>query len=156
MSSRSAAKASKDDGPISAVGGVVYRRGEAGQIELLLIKKRGGFWTLPKGHVKPGEAECEALAREVAEETGIGGDIEAIVQQVSYDIHKGGRPRPKVVTYYCLRATHGTLHPDDKEGIEDVRWFSIDAALDQIQRPRVRAVVRAALELLEHDGTGPE
>ncbi len=34
---------------ILAVGGVVYRCTSYGQVELLLIKKHGGFWTLPKG-----------------------------------------------------------------------------------------------------------
>jgi 8-oxo-dGTP pyrophosphatase MutT (NUDIX family) len=43
------------DPPIVAVGGVVYRRDKRGQVRLLLIKKRNGFWTLPKGRVKPGE-----------------------------------------------------------------------------------------------------
>ena len=42
--------------PIAAVGGVVYRR-RAGEPELLLIKKHRGFWTLPKGRIKPGETE---------------------------------------------------------------------------------------------------
>src|SRR5689334_12231869 len=40
--------------PIAAVGGVIYRL-RAGRPELLLIKKERGFWTLPKGRVRPGE-----------------------------------------------------------------------------------------------------
>lgn len=151
MGSSNAAHAvvSQDDAPILGVGGVVYRRGSAGQLELLLIKKRGGFWTLPKGQIKPGEDERAALAREVFEETGITGAIESVALQVHYDIHKRGRSRSKIVTYYCVRALHGTLCPDAAEGIEHVRWFAIDAALDEIQRPRIRSVVRAAWAMLE-------
>ena len=89
--------------PIVAVGGVVYRQ-MVGHPELLLIKKQFGFWTLPKGRVKPGENERDALVREVREETGIGGEIEAVVQQISYTIKKAGQPRRKVVTYYVVRA----------------------------------------------------
>jgi 8-oxo-dGTP diphosphatase len=139
----------QDDAPILGVGGVVYRRGAAGQLELLLIKKRGGFWTLPKGQIKPGEDERAALVREVFEETGITGAIEAMVLQVHYDIHKRGRPRSKIVTYYCVRALHGSPRPDTAEGIEHVRWFAIAAALGEIQRPRIRSVVRTAWTMLE-------
>jgi len=141
--------ASPDDTPILGVGGVVYRRESTGQLELLLIKKIGGFWTLPKGQIKPGEEERAALAREVFEETGITGAIESVVLQVHYDIHKRGRRRSKIVTYYCVRALHGSLRPDTTEGIEFVRWFAFDAALDEIQRPRIRSVVRTAWTMLE-------
>jgi 8-oxo-dGTP diphosphatase len=138
----------EDEAPIAAVGGVVYRRRE-GRPELLLIRKRHGFWTLPKGQVKRGESERDALAREVREETGMGGDVGAQVQQVAYIVQKAGRPRRKIVTYYAVRAGEGTLQPGVREGIELVRWFPFRAALRRIRRKRIRAVVRAAWALLE-------
>jgi 8-oxo-dGTP diphosphatase len=134
--------------PIAAVGGVVYRQ-RAGEPELLLIKKHRGFWTLPKGHIKPGETEQDALAREVREETGIGGEIEAVVQQISYTIKKAGQPRRKVVTYYVVRAREDVPRPDAREGIKFVRWFPIRVALRRIRRSRVRAVARAARSMLD-------
>jgi 8-oxo-dGTP diphosphatase len=137
----------EDEAPIAAVGGVVYRRRE-GRAELLLIRKRHGFWTLPKGHLKPGESERDALAREVREETGIGGDIEAQVQQIAYFVQKAGQLRRKVVTYYIVRAVEGALQPGVREGIEFVRWFPFRAALRRIRRKRIRAVARAARALL--------
>ena len=136
--------------PIAAVGGVVYRL-RAGRPELLLIKKERGFWTLPKGRVRPGESDHEALAREIREETGLDGQIEVLVQQVCYTVHKPRRPRLKVVTYYVVRADEGDLCPSIGEGIQHVRWFSVQAALRRIRRPRVRAVARAARALLEGD-----
>lgn len=135
--------------PIIAIGGVVYRRKKAGQLELLLIKKQGGFWTLPKGRIKSGEDERAAVAREVAEETGIRGDVGAVVCQVSYSIRKRGRLRVKNVTYYVVRAGGGTLRPDTKERIERVRWFPIDVAVAQIRRGRIQNVVESARMLLE-------
>ena len=138
----------EDETPIVAVGGVIYRQ-RAGQPELLLIRKRHGFWTLPKGQVKRGESELDALAREVREETGIGGDIEAPVQQVTYTVQKAGRQRRKIVTYYAMRASEGVLQPGLREGIEFVRWFPFRAALRRIRRKRIRAVARAARPLLE-------
>jgi len=135
---------------IRAVGGVVYRSTSHGQLELLLIKKRGGFWTLPKGQIKPNEHRIAALRREIFEETGLAGAVEAPIEEVTYQIVKRGKPCHKVVTYYLFRAEDGTLRPDKREGIAHVRWFPIPHALDRIHRDRVRDVARHASMLLQH------
>ena len=134
--------------PIVAIGGVVYRQTAPGQIDLLLIKKQGGFWTLPKGKVEPDETPAAAVAREVFEETGITGTVEELVRQVSYRILKKGKTRRKVVTYYLFSADEGVLRPSADEHIEYVRWFPAEAALRRIRRNRVRSVVRRALPRL--------
>lgn len=136
------------DDAILAVGGFVYRFADDNQLEVLLIKKKYGFWTLPKGKVEPGEAEMAAVQREVQEETGITGAVGAPVQQVAYTIMKKGAPRRKVVTYYLMHAEDGELRPNKKERIEKLRWFSLPAALKRIQRGRVRKTARRAGEML--------
>ena len=133
---------------IAAAGGVVYRWSATGQLEILLIKKRDGFWTLPKGRIKSGEDERSAVAREVAEETGVTGEVGALVRQVFYTIQKAGRRRRKTVSYYLLRATAGRPRPEARERILRVRWFAIGVALRRIRRRRLRNVVRAARAML--------
>jgi ADP-ribose pyrophosphatase YjhB (NUDIX family) len=139
---------SDQEPPIAAAGGVVYRWSATGQLEVLLIKKQGGFWTLPKGRIKPGESERDAVAREVAEETSITGVVESAVRQVLYTIQKAGRRRRKTVTYYLLRAESGRPRPQAKERILRVRWFTVGVALRRIRRKRIRMVVRAARAML--------
>jgi 8-oxo-dGTP diphosphatase len=139
--------------PIAAAGGVVYRRTAAGQLEILLIRKAGGFWTLPKGRIKADEDERAAVAREVVEETGITGAVESVVRRVIYTIQKAGRRRSKVVTYYLLQAKQGQPRPQPKERIVGVRWFPLGAALRRIRRGRIRAVVRDARAMLDGDLT---
>ena len=135
--------------PITAAGGVVYRRTKAQRLEILLIKKQGGFWTLPKGRVKIGEDDHQAVLREIAEETGLTGHVEALIQQVIYTIQKAGRPRRKTVAYYLFRAASGTPRPDARERITHVRWFSLEEALQRIHRNRVREIVRLAQDMLD-------
>lgn len=137
-----------DQPPINAVGAVVYRYTKREQLEILLIKKRGGFWTLPKGQTEPGEDNTAAVVREVREETGISGALEADIAQVRYVIIKRGEPRIKQVSYYLVRACKGRLRPDKKEQIERVKWFPLPAALRRIKRGRVRAMARQAGEIL--------
>ena len=134
--------------PITAAGGVVYRWTASGQLEVLLIKKQGGFWTLPKGRVKVGEDDHQAVLREIAEETGLTGQVEAMIQQVIYTIQKAGRPRRKTVAYYLFCAKAGKPRPDARERIIHVRWFSIDVALQRIRRKRIREIVHLAQGML--------
>jgi ADP-ribose pyrophosphatase YjhB (NUDIX family) len=135
---------------ILAVGGVVYRCTSQGQLEMLLIKKHGGFWTLPKGRIKSNENAIEAVQREVFEETGLAVAVEDQIQEVTYQIVKRGQPCHKVVTYYLVRAQAGTLRPDKREGIARLRWFAVPHALDRIHRDRVREVAHHASTLLQH------
>lgn len=144
-------KTTSDDS-ILAVGGVVYRLVGGKQIEVLLIKKKGGFWTLPKGKVEPGEPEVAAVQREVWEETGITGAVGEQVRQVAYTIMKKGEPRRKVVTYYLLRAEGGELRPGKQERIEKLRWFPFQAALKRIRRGRVRKTAQRAGDMLPVEG----
>lgn len=45
-------------------GGIVYRRNDAGQIEILLIQDAKERWTIPKGHIEEGEtAKADRRAR---------------------------------------------------------------------------------------------
>jgi len=137
----------KQEPPIAAAGGVVYRWA-AGQLEILLIKKQDGFWTLPKGRIEAGEDERTAVAREVAEETSIAGEVGAMVRQAVYSIQKAGHRRRKTVSYYLVRAVSGHPTPQARERILRVRWFAIGTALRRIRRRRIRNVVRAARAIL--------
>ncbi len=79
----------RQDGPVRCVGAVVTD--EAGR--LLLVRRANepgrGLWSLPGGRVEPGETDAEALAREVAEETGLAVRVGRLVGRVrigSYDV----------------------------------------------------------------------
>ncbi len=56
--------------PVVAVGGVAVRHGA-----LLLVERahdpHAGRWSIPGGHVEPGESLTVAVEREVREETGL-------------------------------------------------------------------------------------
>lgn len=151
---RSAAEPAPQPPAINAVGGVVYRYTRRGQLQFLLIRKRGGYWTLPKGQLKDDEADAEGVVREVHEETGINGSVETLVSAVRYTVYKRGIPRCKIVSYYLIRAISGQLQPDKKEQIERVKWFAAPAALRRIKRGRVRMVAMHASVLLSDVAEG--
>ncbi len=51
----------------SAGGVVLNTKGEV----LVVSQQNGTSWSLPKGHIEPGEKEMEAAKREIEEESGI-------------------------------------------------------------------------------------
>ena len=56
---------------IISAGGVVYRFFEGNLFFVLVGRRRGNYWCLPKGRLEGEETETEAARREVFEETGI-------------------------------------------------------------------------------------
>jgi len=93
---------------------------DSGQ-RLLLVRRAHppgrGLWSLPGGHVEPGETDEQAVAREVLEETAITVDVGRLVGSVT-------RPAPEGVVLeihdYACRVVHGTVQAGG-DAI-DVRW----------------------------------
>ncbi|MFL5801777.1 MAG: NUDIX hydrolase [Roseiflexaceae bacterium] len=130
-----------------AAGAVVYRyEGEAPLI--LLIHDQYGRWTLPKGHLEPGESEAAAALREVLEETAITGELGPLVCRIAYTVAKNDRPRMKEVAFFLLRAAGGQATPQADEGIAAAEWFAPDVALALVGYLQVREVLAQALAIL--------
>ena len=72
-----------------SAGGLVYRRARGRWMVCLGARRRVArteplVWSIPKGHVEEGESMVEAALREVREETGLVGDVEDTLGDVSY------------------------------------------------------------------------
>src|SRR5262245_60003383 len=86
-----------------AAGCIVYRY-DRGPLLILLIRDRYGRWTMPQGHLQPGESAAQAAVREVFEETPGDGALGPLVARIAYTVTKKGQPSPKQVTFFLLRA----------------------------------------------------
>jgi polyphosphate kinase len=124
---------------VRAAGGVVWRRREGGEVELLLVYRAANDdWTFPKGKVEPGETEEQCALREVAEETGLSCSLETELPPVSYRDRKG---RPKRVRYWTMHPLTGTAEP--RHEISAVRWTPIGAVAALLTYELDRALVAA-------------
>ena len=132
-----------------AAGCVVYRYDATGAPLLLLIHDQYGHWTLPKGHLEAGESEQMAAVREVLEETGLSGELGALVARIVYNVRsKRGMERLKQVAFFLLRADSSEAHPQAEEGISAAEWFAPEVALARIGYPQVRDVLARAVTML--------
>ena len=94
--------------------------------EVLVVSQHGTSWSLPKGHIDPGEDALGAAKREIYEESGIR-DLELIRELGSYERYKiglnGGEERSerKVITMFLFRTSEKVLRPVDPDNPE-ARW----------------------------------
>ncbi len=76
---------------VMKIQAILYSPGN--DVEYLLLKRpeaRGGYWTPITGHVEKNEKLLDALAREIAEETGITELTYVIDLRVPFRFEKGG------------------------------------------------------------------
>jgi 8-oxo-dGTP pyrophosphatase MutT (NUDIX family) len=133
----------------SAGGLVVDLAGEIPRGALIARTDRHGklLWSLPKGHIEPGETPEQAAVREVEEETGIAGVILAELGTIDFWFVADGRRIHKTVQHFLMRATGGELSDADIE-VTEVAWVPLPEIARQLAYPDERGLVDTAGRLL--------
>src|SRR5690625_4774057 len=130
---------------ISAGGMVVREHRGSHQVAIIARYNRGGRleWVLPTGH-------HEAAMREVAEETGIFGDILTALGHIEYTFTVPGRRIHKTVHHFLLRATGGelTIENDPDHEAVDVAWVDVDRLTGRLTFLNERRIVELAREMM--------
>ncbi len=113
-----------------SAGGVVLNK--HGQV--LVVNQNGDSWSLPKGHIDPGEDALTAARREIKEESGVS-ELVLLRPLGSYErprIAPGGGNSPsefKRITLFLFRTNQMDLRPLDPQNPE-ARWVDRDAVAD--------------------------
>jgi 8-oxo-dGTP pyrophosphatase MutT (NUDIX family) len=111
---------------VSAGGLVIDRAASKPRAALIgRYDRRGRLrWSMPKGHVEPGETQEQAAVREVAEETGILGRVVAPLGVIRFSFTADDRRVRKTVHHYLLLAEGGELSDADAE-VAAVEWVPV-------------------------------
>ncbi len=129
---------------VRAAGGVISRRNERGEAEVLLIYRGGRRdWSFPKGKLEPGETHEECALREVEEETGLRCQLGPELPFTSYHGRKG---RVKVVRYWAMTVVKGEAEPCNE--VDAIRWLGLLTAASLLTYPRDRELLAAFAVLL--------
>jgi len=132
-----------------ASGGVIFRTSIKNQFEVALcFKSREKIWCLPKGLIEQGETAEKAAMREIKEETGLEGEIIKKIGQIEYHFFEKGKHYFKIVHFYLLKYSGGSLYVHDSE-VEKVEWSPISKALQILAYANERKILRKAKNMLE-------
>ncbi len=112
------------------------------------IDRKGRLlWSLPKGHIESGESPEDTAVREVAEETGIVGEILAPLGVIDFWFVADGRRVHKTVHHFLLRAVGGVLSDEDIE-VNEVAWVPLSELSGRLAYADERALAERAPRLL--------
>ncbi|MBP2331387.1 NUDIX hydrolase [Corynebacterium freneyi] len=112
------------------------------------LDRRGRLlWSMPKGHVEPGEAHDTTAEREVWEETGIRGEVIAELGVIDYWFISDGTRIHKTVHHHLLRYVDGDLNDEDPE-VTEVTWFPASSLVERLAYADERKLARRAHDLL--------
>jgi 8-oxo-dGTP pyrophosphatase MutT (NUDIX family) len=137
----------------SAGGLVLDRRGpEASGALIGRLDRRGRLlWSLPKGHVEPGETEEDTAVREVSEETGIRGTVVGKLGTIDFWFVAEGRRIHKTVHHFLLLAedpVNGLLLSDEDVEVSEVAWVPLPEVAQRLAYADERRLLERVPDLL--------
>jgi ADP-ribose pyrophosphatase YjhB (NUDIX family) len=135
-------------------GGLIFRRNKKNnQIEFLLIQDSKGRWTIPKGHIEPGEVPKQTTIREITEETGL---KEMTVIGWLGKIHFRYRRESSLVLMtteiFLVAAKGNTDEVRPEEWMKSVKWFPTNEAIDKIEYEDITKLLLVALKKIKDAG----
>ena len=138
MSDNTTRSPGTDSRHLAAAGAVLWRNHpDSADLEVAVVHRpRYDDWSLPKGKVDPGETEPLTAVREVAEETGYRAVLGRRLGSICYDVPQGR----KRVWYWAARSVDGDFAPNAE--VDRLSWLPVDAAMDRLQYPADRKVLR--------------
>jgi 8-oxo-dGTP diphosphatase len=125
--------------PVLAAGGVIWRRGADGQLEVVLVHRpRYDDWSLPKGKVDPGESDEHAALREVEEETTVQASLGPELPTTLYLDRSGKQKR---VRYWAMTVCEGS--PTGANEVDQAVWVRLSDVPGQLSYVHDAEVVAA-------------
>ncbi len=144
-----------------SAGGIVVRRIH-GEWVFAALRPQGkpvGLWVLPKGQLGEGESGEAAALREIAEETGVRGELVTKLGDTRYWFTWEDERVFKVVSFFLVRYVSGRLGeiPEAfRHEVAEVRWLPLETAPRVLAYGGERTMATRAIAIVENEHAGNE
>ena len=103
-------------------------------IEVLLIQDSKNRWTIPKGHIEPGETAKMTARREIEEETGLKNvSILTWLGKIHFKYRRSDKLVLMTTQIYLVQALDDHELPTGEKWMKGIQWFSFADALNAIE-----------------------
>ena len=116
-------------------GGIVFRlTADRKDIEILLIQDSKGRWTIPKGHIEPGETAKMTARREIEEETGLKNfDVLTWLGKIHFKYRRADKLVLMTTQIYLVQSIDARELPTGEKWMRGIRWFPFAEALNLVE-----------------------
>lgn len=131
-------------------GGIVFRLSpDQKDIEILLIQDSKNRWTIPKGHIEPGETARQTAIREIGEEAGLH-HIRVLgwLGKIHFKYRRIDKLVLMTTQIYLVRALDEKEALTKEKWMKGIKWFSFAEALDAIEYEDIEKLMLLAKKKL--------
>lgn len=108
-------------------------------------------WTVPKGHVEPGERYEETAIREVQEETGLKHmQVLDHLGKTNFRYRREDKLILMTQHMYLIKAMGDTSNIQKEEWMNGIKWFSAKDALEAIEYEDIHKLFLIALKKIRN------
>lgn len=133
-------------------GGVVFRRNDKGEAEFLLYQDARDRWTIPKGHIEPGETAQATAKREIAEETGLKDTkVHGWLGKVNFRYRRIDKLVLMTTQVYLVKALDPNEKLQKEEWMNGLAWFSFHDALDEVEYEDIGKLIMLAMKRIRQE-----
>lgn len=141
----------REDGVTYKAGAVILSKDDPSRV-LLLYRDGPNYcdWTIPKGHMEPGESREETTKREIKEETGLDIEIISALPDRGYNTFSG---KAAIAHLFLARSLDDAkLRPEPGYPRNRVEWVRLSEAEDRLTFDNMKAYFRGIKDCIEKEG----
>lgn len=133
-------------------GGIVFRHGENGDVEILLIQDAKNRWTIPKGHIEPGETAAVTAQREIGEEAGLKSvEMHGWLGKIHFRYRRVDKLVLMTTQIYLVKALGDTDAIKKEEWMNGIKWFKFTDALEEIEYEDIAKLILKAKKRIREE-----